>query len=523
MLFRSRNETNGGIGSTDAYGNEIKAVPEVKKTENPNEWEIRVTKVGADGDLHIDAAHMPRMNVSLGGSGFTMAGPTSKVAVVETIGGTEYYTATFDFTRTADIGTLTVGTPAVDGRTMGKPTDYMISRSQSGNNYSVTLMVKRSATGLNTLNLANGIDDPNVISLGVTGAQGYGVTLTQDDRFEEVNNEYYTIANGGGTATFTISLKSGYVVRDGSNYTVSKQSGGNILVTVSNVTEETVVTLDIGEDNGQNPQYHAFAKWNVTKGPAGGHDYLFEDPPASGTLPDEQFETGTLIGGTKQWIVGAQEDTTLVVTAESENRPGVDLSDHVTVSYMGMYTKWSNSASANRYNSLWKVTISDIEEDVHIHFDLKPTFFRSGKDNIGGALVDQFGSVVGTDGQEYAGILCKEWDRSGINNGHIADGEIALSKIEFKNVAPSAVDPLTATGDTIRFVLFVTDGCVVNNSGSYIVGDATSTVSVDNSYGGYNGPINAGYHPVLVTVKLGTSVDNVTGFTGVLRLVASYT
>ena len=255
--------------------------------------------------------------------------------VEKTSDGEEWYTATFNFAQTNPKSVLTLdgNNPlsvtnastswgnASSGQASGTPKNYQISGpTKTSDGYTLTVRVERAlkSSGIvftsqsGYLPSADGLSDALTINVATKTAIGHKVELTKADGFIELTNNYVRNVDDGASATFTIDIEDGYMVENGSNYTVSHPTGKNVTVTVPNVTSDTVVDLVIVDISSQgNVEYHAeYTGSSLTNGPAG--VLLFGG---------SQTESGTLYNGTKTWSVGLEASNVLVVRSE-ERRVG---------------------------------------------------------------------------------------------------------------------------------------------------------------------------------------------------------
>ncbi|MCI9508075.1 MAG: MucBP domain-containing protein, partial [Oscillospiraceae bacterium] len=487
-------KNTGTFGGYVSSGGQNRAVALVEKTANPNEWEITVTGLGKSGDLHIDALMMPRFEVTTSGSGINVIGSNSVVANVEkTSDGKEWYTATFNFAQTNPKSVLTLdgNNPlsvtnastswgnASSGQASGTPKNYQISGpTKTSDGYTLTVRVERAlkSSGIvftsqsGYLPSADGLSDALTINVATKTAIGHKVELTKADGFIELTNNYVRNVDDGASATFTIDIEDGYMVENGSNYTVSHPTGKNVTVTVPNVTSDTVVDLVIVDISSQgNVEYHAeYTGSSLTNGPAGG--LLFGG---------SQTESGTLYNGTKTWSVGLEAGNVLVVTARGQNTNSDLTRDCVTVRYENPY----KNGNAN----LWTVTIHDVTEPVHItfkHVTLLEQSFAGTTNNA------SYRNLATTENTKYDNVyLTNVAGRSGHTVGA---GTVTM----LTGAAPALGND--GLGDTYSFIVLVADGCTVTGE---VDGDPNSSITIDN-VPNWSGASKDGYHAVRVTVRI---------------------
>lgn len=487
-------KNTGTFGGYVSSGGQNRAVALVEKTANPNEWEITVTGLGKSGDLHIDALMMPRFEVTTSGSGINVIGSNSVVANVEkTSDGKEWYTATFNFAQTNPKSVLTLdgNNPlsvtnastswgnASSGQASGTPKNYQISGpTKTSDGYTLTVRVERAlkSSGIvftsqsGYLPSADGLSDALTINVATKTAIGHKVELTKADGFIELTNNYVRNVDDGASATFTIDIEDGYMVENGSNYTVSHPTGKNVTVTVPNVTSDTVVDLVIVDISSQgNVEYHAeYNGSSLTNGPAGG--LLFNGTGS---------ESGTLYNGTKTWSVGLEAGNVLVVTARGQNTNSDLTRDCVTVRYENPY----KGGAAN----LWTVTIHDVTEPVHItfkHVTLLEQSFAGTTNNA------SYRNLATTENTKYDNVyLTNVAGRSGHTVGA---GTVTM----LTGAAPALGND--GLGDTYSFIVLVADGCTVTGE---VDGDPNSSITIDN-VPNWSGASKDGYHAVRVTVRI---------------------
>lgn len=515
-VLRQNLTTNGSSkGYTTLAGSATpRAAALVKKTENPNEWEITVTgiqdntKPGETFDLHIDALMMPQVVVTTSGSGVNVMGSNSIAATVERDStGTEWYTATFNFKQTDPKSVLTLAATPVDvkkahdtwadttdGVASGTPSSYQISTPvKTADGYSLTVRVERAVKsgGINFttkygfLPPADGQHDALTINVGTVATVGHKVELKPETGYTAAGNVYVQNVNNGADATFTIDIEDGYKINNGADYTVSYPTGHGVIVRVPKVTTDMVIDLDVVDiSNVGNQEYHVFyAGGGLVK--ADGHGTLLFPYVGNETTPVEE---GTLHNGTMTWKAGLAAGGVLSVTARGENS-GTDMTKAcVTVTQEGGYM------NGGTYVNFWTVDVHDVDEPVHITFKtdtLVKSSWGKQMEPTPGDVYPANMTIANTKDEWYDKMLIRNPGTT------LSNGDFGVANVELKQNAIPTRDE-TMTGDTFSFILMVADGCKLESG--MVENDTMSTVWIDNEPN-WAGARELGYHAERVTVK----------------------
>ena len=546
----------------------------IKKTDVANEWEITLRIKGetwADsvktGRIEVIPLLMPQIKLVDNGNNIRISGKDVVNANVETIGGTDYFTATFNYTKPAgtavskvkngltvsgvNLGGATVSTDATVATS--EKTSVVISDGTTSGTITVGVEFHRDpvksasnndGVGSNKINvdgnkrvdtlLKDGTHTPILITARVDSYAGYDVTLlpAENDEFKVLGPDgYHTVSDAKGNAYFTIWMDNNKweIMEDPGNYTVSSRQGDReatqVTITVENVTGPRDVRLKFYSVSGADVTYTATNQniRNANKNSNNGNSVLFSpnDEEFPGTsIAGKNTYTNVAKNGRMSWRILTDCN---VVPEIKATCAGADVSDLFNVEFLGVANSRSTDGTADRgVKAEWKVSVTELQDQTNIEFDVSDSIILpsgdpgSGADSVFGK---QWYTLRGLDKNVYTNLAWIDVPVSmglsananqdvwydGLRAGDKVNGAYAV--VLERGAEPSKTFGAT-DGDIFQFIVLVKNGfrindCFMVNDQSFELGDPYVAYEYNNIEGTF---IKDGYHAVVISVKAETPI-----------------